>query len=89
MIRVTLTANLQKYYPERSFSIDAATLRELLQKMDGVRPHFSRYLLEDDGSIRRHVNFFVNGELVRDKKNLDFRLPENADVHLMQALSGG
>lgn len=89
MVKVALTANLQKYYPEAKFEISASTLRELLRKMDEKQPFFSRYILEDDGAIRKHVNVFINGNIHSDKRNIDVKLAPGTQVHIMQALSGG
>lgn len=89
MIKVALTANLKTYYPESRFEMDALSLRELLASMDRVRPRFSHYILEDHNKIRRHVNIFVNGQVLTDKTDIDTELPPGAEVHIMQALSGG
>lgn len=91
MIRVVLTANLQKYYPQREFSLSsgqAATMRELLARMDEVRPLFSSYILEDDSTVRRHVNLFLNGKLL-PKNEVNTPVRDGDTVHIMQALSGG
>ena len=88
MVSVVLTANLQKYYPEKSFRMEASTVLELLQKMDAVRANFSSYILEDDKSVRKHVNIFLNGDLL-PKSNTAAPLKNGDTVHIMQALSGG
>lgn len=88
MIQVVLTANLQKYYPQSQFEMDAATVLDLLKKMDQIRPLFSSYILEDDLSVRKHVNIFIDGELL-PKKETQRKLLSGAKVHIMQALSGG
>ncbi len=89
MIKVALTANLRQYYPEARFELAAGSVRELLAAMDRVRPHFSRYILEDNDTIRRHVNIFINGEVLADRADIDAGLPPGTEVHIMQALSGG
>lgn len=87
-VKVQLTANLQKYYPRAEFELEAGTVLKLLQKMDEVRPHFSSYILEDDRSVRKHVNIFVDGRLI-PKKETHRELKPGCIVHIMQALSGG
>lgn len=89
MLKVTLTANLQSYYPTRTSEIDAKTLLEVLKKMDAVRPHFSSYIIEEGPRVRRHVNVFINGELLADKSRLEEPLRDGDQIHFMQALSGG
>lgn len=88
MAKVTLTANLQKYFPVRELELEASSVIELLRKMDERRPQFSHYILEDDSRVRKHVNIFVDGDLL-DKANLKQRLEKSSHVHIMQALSGG
>ena len=89
MIKVILTANLQAYYPEPKFELEVSNLRDILKKMDERRPRFSHYVLEDDGSIRKHVNIFINGDIIRDKSTVDVKLAPGTQIHIMQALSGG
>jgi len=88
MIKVHLTANLQKYYPVNQFEVEAQTVMDLLQKMDQVQKLFSTYILDDDKSVRKHVNIFINGELL-PKKETARALKAGSTVHIMQALSGG
>lgn len=88
IIKVQLTANLQKYYPQDQFELSAGSVLQLLHKMDEVRPHFSTYILEDDNSVRKHVNIFVNGKVI-PKTQTQMKLKDGDAVHIMQALSGG
>ncbi len=88
MVKVVLTANLQKYYPEREFQTDARSIRELLRSMDAKRPNFTSYILEDDATVRKHVNLFLNGQML-PKTAVGTALKAGDTVHIMQALSGG
>jgi molybdopterin synthase sulfur carrier subunit len=88
MVKVQLTSNLQKYYPKSHFEIEANSILDLLKKMDQVREKFSSYILEDDNSVRKHVNIFVNNELI-PKTDTGRKLQSGNTVHIMQALSGG
>lgn len=88
MVHVHLTANLQKYYPKAQFDIDATDVLDLLRQMDQVQKQFSTYILEDDKSVRKHVNIFIDGELL-PKKETSRHLKSGSTVHIMQALSGG
>jgi len=89
MAKVTLTANLKKYFPHAQLEVQGTTVRGLLNAMDALRPGFTGYILEDDGSVRRHVNLFLDGRLLRDKHNLDVPVDDRTQLHIMQALSGG
>ena len=89
MAKVTLTANLKKYFPHRHLEVDGETVLAVLRKMDEIRPHFSSYILEDDAAIRRHVNIFIDGSMLRDKSHVNVPVGEHTQIHIMQALSGG
>lgn len=88
MITVVLTANLQKYFPQDKLQLQAANILQLLEKMDQISPRFSSYILEDDKSVRKHVNIFIDGNLL-DKSKTSQALKAGQTVHIMQALSGG
>ena len=88
MIKVALTANLQKYYPQSKFEIEAETVLDLLKKMDKTQSNFSSYILEDNNSVRKHVNIFIDNQLL-PKTETARKLKAGQTVHIMQALSGG
>lgn len=69
--------------------LDAATVAQLIQRLDERYPGIASYLIEDHGGLRKHVNIFVNQTLIRDRKSLTDSIPSNAEVHILQALSGG
>ncbi len=88
MVKVQLTANLQKYFPRAQFEIDAQTILDLLNKMDQERAQFSSYIVGEDNAVRKHVNIFVDNELL-PKNETHRQLKSGSTVHIMQALSGG
>ena len=88
MIKVALTANLQKYFPKSKFEIEANSILDLLKKMDQMQNHFSSYILEDNKSVRKHVNIFIDGQLL-PKSETSRQLVAGQTIHIMQALSGG
>jgi molybdopterin converting factor small subunit len=89
MPRVTLTAHLSTQAGGTSFQVNGATIREILTSLFQLKPQLKSYLLEDYGALRHHVVAFVNGEVVRDKSNLNQAVPEDGELFLLQALSGG
>jgi molybdopterin converting factor small subunit len=50
---------------------------------------FYARVLQDDGALRRFVNAYVNGEDVRFLAGLETRIPRDATVDLLPAVSGG
>lgn len=62
------------------------TLSELLQDLDRRFPGMRFRIVDEQGRIRQHIRFFVDGELARD---LDVPLRSEHRVHILCALSGG
>ena len=46
-------------------------------------------VLNEQGSLRPHVNIFLNDENVRRKQLLDTALPDNCEITILPAVSGG
>ena len=90
MARVEFTALLKKFFPDlKSVELEAADIKELLSKLDGVYPGISGYISNEQGSLRPHVNIFINGGMLQDRQNLNQTLQPHDTVNIIQALSGG
>jgi molybdopterin synthase sulfur carrier subunit len=46
-------------------------------------------VLTEKGSLRPHVNIFLNADNVRRKQLLDTTLPENCEITILPSVSGG
>jgi len=67
-------------------SAQGATLAELVGELDHRYPGFRFRIIDEQGGIRRHIKFFVNGLQTRD---LQPTLREHDEVMIVCALSGG
>ena len=67
-------------------SAEAATLSELVWELDHQYPGLRFRIIDEQGGIRRHIKFFVNGLQTRD---LQPTLREHDEVMIVCALSGG
>jgi hypothetical protein len=47
------------------------------------------YVVDERGALRRHMNVFIDGTPIGDRDTLTDRVPDGAEVYVMQALSGG
>ena len=79
--------------PLRSYTANAAavsahgtTLDQLLSDLDRQYPGLRFRIIDEQGSIRPHIRFFVNRFATRD---LASALSENDEVMIVGALSGG
>jgi len=71
-------------------SVDgAATLVELLDKLDADHPGIRGRVLDDEGKLRRFVNIYVGEEDVRFAGGLQTPTPDGATVSIIPAVAGG
>ena len=67
----------------------AATLVELLDKLDAEHPGIRGRVLDDEGKLRRFVNIYVGEEDVRFAGGLQTPTPDGATVSIIPAVAGG
>lgn len=79
--------------PLRSYTADAGvvsahgrTLDELTNDLDRQFPGLRFRIIDEQGSIRRHIRFFVNRQ---QKHTLAEAVAEDDEVMIVCALSGG
>jgi elongation factor G len=66
-----------------------ATVREVLDAAFAGDAVARSYVLDDQSELRKHMNVFVDGNRVRDRVHLSDPVPADAEVYVIQALSGG
>ena len=89
MVQLTFSSALQRHVPCPPLAVQAATVREALERAFEREPRLRGYLLDDQGALRRHMAVFVDGTVVRDRRALSDPLKADAEVAVIQALSGG
>ena len=89
MPRVVFTQNIQRHVACPPTEADGRTVREVLERVFAANPRAREYVLDDQGAVRRHMVVFVNGLQIRDRVHLTDSVPLEAEVCVMQALSGG
>lgn len=67
----------------------AATLSELLEKLEASYPGIRGRVLDDDGRLRRFVNIYVGEEDVRFAGGLETPTPDGTTVSIIPAVAGG
>jgi hypothetical protein len=86
---IHVTSHLRRVAPGGPMRVEAATLGDALEVYFAAVPRVRSYVLDDQGRLRRHVAVFIDGELLTDKRDLGRRVAPNAEIYVMQALSGG
>ena len=75
---------------ESEISVDgAATLAELIDKVDAEHPGIRGRVLDDDGKLRRFVNVYVGEDDVRFAEGLETPTPDGVTVSIIPAVAGG
>ena len=69
--------------------VEAETLRAALDAAFLAAPALRNYVLDEQGSVRKHVAIFVNAQMVRGRVALDIPLQNEDKVMVIQALTGG
>jgi molybdopterin converting factor small subunit len=90
LVKVKFTSALKQFFPDLSTQeLEGASIKELISSIESIYPGMQDYLLEENGSLRRHVNIFVRDEMMVDRHRLSDTLIDGDDVLIFQALSGG
>ena len=90
MAKVKITPALRSFFPELTdMQIPATTVKEVVAVLERKHPGISSYLLTEQGSLRNHVNIYLQNTLVSDRQQLSDSVGENDEVLIYQALSGG
>lgn len=90
MPQVKFTSALQRFFPNLTdLDIQGRTIAEIVQGIEQQFPGLKDYILEEDGSLRKHVNIFLKEELIKDRNELTDAVQESDEVLIFQALSGG
>ena len=66
-------------------AIEGETVGELLAELERSHPAIDGWILDERGSLRRHLNVFVNGE--RGEQDTPVEAEDRIDV--LPAISGG
>ena len=89
MARVVFTSNLRQHVACPEGSVPGATLRAVLDAVFADNTRLRGYVLDDQSALRKHMNIFVDGAMVQDRAQLSDPVGPDAQVYVMQALSGG
>jgi molybdopterin synthase sulfur carrier subunit len=78
------------HFPDlKDVRVEANSLAQVVAVLDELHPGLADYLIDERGALRRHVNIFINDELLDDRKTLRDKVSAGDRVFIMQALSGG
>lgn len=93
MPTVRFTRHLQRFFPDlradEGERVPGGTVAEVVAALDARHPGLARYLVDDAGRLRRHVNIFKDGDMLADRHGLGDAVSDGTELLVVQALSGG
>jgi sulfur carrier protein ThiS len=89
MTTLSFTPNLLRHVETPTARVEGTTVRQVLEAYFQANPKVRGYVLDDQGTLRKHVAIFLNQEPIRDRTELSESVRENDDLFVVQALSGG
>ena len=90
MAKVKFTSALQRFFPglEGAY-FEGDSVQSIIQSIEVRYPGIQHYLLEEDGKLRRHVNIFLDNEMILYRNQLSDPVTDSDEILIFQALSGG
>jgi molybdopterin synthase sulfur carrier subunit len=70
-------------------SVDASNIGQLIDALEKEFPGIKERLVDENGEIRKFVNFFVNDEDIRFLQGKDTPLKDGDVVAIIPAIAGG
>jgi sulfur-carrier protein len=89
MVTITFAAHFQRHVSIAAQTLIAQTIGEAIDKACEAAPAMRHYVLDDQGNIRKHVAVFIDGVLLLPRTDMQRALRDGAQVHIIQALTGG
>jgi molybdopterin synthase sulfur carrier subunit len=91
MAHVKFTRHLVRFFPDLKGMIEVtgSTVAEVVKALDRQYPGLADYIVDERGALRKHVNIFVDQDLIHDRQTLQDTVREDDELYIFQALSGG
>jgi molybdopterin synthase sulfur carrier subunit len=89
LAKVAFTQNIQRHVTCGDAEVSGHSVREVLDNLFAGNPRARSYVLDDQVALRKHMNIFVDGEMIRDRVHLSDPVTDASSIYVFQALSGG
>jgi molybdopterin converting factor small subunit len=74
---------------DRAPTADGSTVGEVLEQLYAQHDELRDRMADGDGTLRRFVNVFLDGEDIRFLDGLETTVPEGAELQVLPAVAGG
>lgn len=89
-IKVRIPTPLQKLTQNQGeVEVKGASVKEALSDLEKRYPGIRERLYDDQGSLRRFINFYVNDEDIRFLQGDATQLKEGDELSIVPAIAGG
>jgi molybdopterin converting factor small subunit len=68
---------------------EGARVRDALEALAAQQPRIGRRIRDETGTVRRHVNLYVDGEDIRAGQGQHTRLVDGASILVLPSVAGG
>jgi molybdopterin synthase sulfur carrier subunit len=89
MAQIVFTPNLQRHVVCAPTQVAGSTVAEALGSVFDDNPRLKSYVLDDEGTLRKNMVIFVDGRPLKDRRALSDPVRDEAEIFVMQALTGG
>jgi molybdopterin synthase sulfur carrier subunit len=89
-VQVRIPTPLRKFTDGKdTVEVAGASIGAVIEDLDKNYSGLKERICEEDGSVRRFVNIYVNGDDIRFLDNLDSAVKEGDEVSIVPAIAGG
>ncbi len=89
-VKVLIPTPLQKFTKDQAtIECEGGTVFELLDSLEQNCPGIKARLCDDQGQLRRFINFYVNSEDIRFLDGANTPLNDGDEVSIVPAVAGG
>lgn len=89
-VQVRIPTPLRKF-TGGSDAVEASgdSIASVLEDLDRNHPGLRERICEADGSVRRFVNLYINGDDIRFLDNLTSKVEDGDEISIVPAIAGG
>lgn len=89
-VKVLIPTPLQKFTNEKAtIECNGTTVSELIDTLEQSCPGIKARLCDEEGKLRRFLNFYVNSEDIRFLDGAETPLKDGDEVSIVPAVAGG
>lgn len=89
-VKVLIPTPLQKLTQDQAtIECEGSSIAELLESLDQSFPGIKARLCDEQGQLRRFINFYVNSEDIRFLEGQNTPLTTGDEVSIVPAVAGG